>query len=90
VDLTWVSPLVGLKSRGLIAGQTALKAASCKVSKLDNQHVFIPFAFDTFGFLALEAVELLSRVQRVMHGHVMTPRSMNIVLKELASQFKRR
>ncbi|GJZ42204.1 hypothetical protein Tco_0589090, partial [Tanacetum coccineum] len=28
----------------------------------------IPFAFDTFGFLAHEAVKLLSRVQRVMHN----------------------
>ncbi|KAL4564082.1 hypothetical protein LXL04_028133 [Taraxacum kok-saghyz] len=53
-------------------GQAALKAASCKVMKhekacLENQHVFIPFAFDTFGFLAPEAVDLLNRVQRVMH-----------------------
>nr|GEZ20429.1 putative reverse transcriptase domain-containing protein [Tanacetum cinerariifolium] len=43
----------------------ALKAASCKVTKhekacIENQHVFIPFAFDTFGFLASEAVELLN------------------------------
>ncbi|MFS8022143.1 hypothetical protein Hanom_Chr16g01436061 [Helianthus anomalus] len=59
----------------------ALWAASGKVTKhektcLDNQHVFIPFAFDTFDFLAPEAVDLLSRVQRVMHSNVMTPRSM--------------
>jgi hypothetical protein len=38
-------------------GQAALKAASCKVAKYekafsDNQHAFILFAFDTFGFLA--------------------------------------
>ncbi|KAF5784754.1 putative PUB domain-containing protein [Helianthus annuus] len=37
-----------------------VKAASGKVIKhekacLNNQHVFIPFAFDTFGFLAPEA-----------------------------------
>ncbi|MFS8010861.1 hypothetical protein Hanom_Chr14g01301951 [Helianthus anomalus] len=51
---------------------------------VDNQHVFIPFAFDTFGFLAPEAVELLSRVQRVMHSNVMTPRSMNVVFKRLS------
>ncbi|GJU23302.1 RNA-directed DNA polymerase, eukaryota, reverse transcriptase zinc-binding domain protein [Tanacetum coccineum] len=42
---------------------------------IENQHVFIPFAFDTFGFLADGAVELLSRVQRVMHSNVMTPKS---------------
>ncbi|GKD41187.1 hypothetical protein Tco_1261394 [Tanacetum coccineum] len=57
VDLTEVSPLVRLSSRGFTAGQAALKAASCKVTKhekacIENQHVFIPFASDTFGFLA--------------------------------------
>ncbi|MFS8014117.1 hypothetical protein Hanom_Chr15g01340861 [Helianthus anomalus] len=51
---------------------------------LDNQHVFIPFAFDTFGFLAPEAVDLLNRVQRVMHSNVMTPRSMDVVFKRLS------
>ncbi|GKE12067.1 hypothetical protein Tco_1415618, partial [Tanacetum coccineum] len=56
VDLTGVSPLIGLSSRGFTAGQAALKAASGKVTKhekacIENQHVLIPFAFDTFGFL---------------------------------------
>ncbi|GKE51745.1 hypothetical protein Tco_1486901, partial [Tanacetum coccineum] len=60
-----VSPLVGLSSRGFTVGEAALKSASCKVTKhektcFENQHVFIPFAFDTFGFLAPEAVELLT------------------------------
>ncbi|GJS51279.1 RNA-directed DNA polymerase, eukaryota [Tanacetum coccineum] len=73
VDLTGVSSLVGLSSRGFTVGQAALKAASCKVTKhektcIENQHVFIPFAFDTFGFLAPEAVEILTRVQRVMNS----------------------
>ncbi|GKA54963.1 putative reverse transcriptase domain-containing protein, partial [Tanacetum coccineum] len=67
VDLTGGFPLVGLSSRGFTAGQAALKAASGTVTKhkkacIENQHVFILFAFDTFGFLAPEAVELLSRV----------------------------
>ncbi|KAJ0771049.1 putative exostosin [Helianthus annuus] len=89
VDLTGVSPLVGLGSSAFTVGQAALKAASGKVIKhekacLDNQHVFIPFAFDTFGFLAPEAVDLLSRVQRVMHSNVMTPRSMDVVFKRLS------
>nr|GEZ49743.1 zf-CCHC domain-containing protein/DUF4219 domain-containing protein/UBN2 domain-containing protein [Tanacetum cinerariifolium] len=88
IDLTGVSPLVGLSSRGFTAGRAALKAASCKVTKhektcIENQHVFIPFAFDTFGFLALEAVELLRRVQRVMHNNVMTPRSTDVVFKRI-------
>ncbi|GJR41782.1 hypothetical protein Tco_1309885 [Tanacetum coccineum] len=88
VDLAGVSSLVGLSSRGFTVGQTALKAASCKVTKhektcIENQHVFIPFAFDTFGFLAPEAVELLSRVQRVMHSNVMTPRSTDVCFKRI-------
>ncbi|GKB30286.1 hypothetical protein Tco_0869687, partial [Tanacetum coccineum] len=74
--------------RGFIAGQTTLKVASCKVTKhekacIENQHVFIPFAFDTFGFFAPEAVDLLSRVQRVMHNNVMTPRSTDVVFKSI-------
>ncbi|KAJ0558615.1 putative exostosin [Helianthus annuus] len=82
VDLTGVSPLVGLGGSAFTVGQ----AASGKVTKhekacLDNQHVFIPFAFDTFGFLAIEAVDLLSRVQRVMHSNVMTPRSMYVAFR---------
>nr|GFA33696.1 putative reverse transcriptase domain-containing protein [Tanacetum cinerariifolium] len=83
VDLTGVSPLVGLSSKGFTP------AASGKVTKhekacIENQSVFIPFALDTFGFLAPEAVELLSRVQRVMHSHVMTPRSTDVVFKRIS------
>nr|GEU51982.1 putative reverse transcriptase domain-containing protein [Tanacetum cinerariifolium] len=86
VDLTRFSPLVGLSGRGFTAVRATLKAASCKVTKhenacTENQHVFIPFAVDTCGFLAAEAVELLSRVQRVMHNNVMKPRFMNVVFK---------
>nr|GEZ37194.1 zinc finger, CCHC-type [Tanacetum cinerariifolium] len=89
VDLTGVSPLVWLSSRDFTAGHAALKAASGKVTKhekscIKNQHVFIPFAFDTFGFLAPEAVELLIRVQRVMHSNVMTLRSRDVVFKRMS------
>jgi hypothetical protein len=68
VDLTGVSPLVGLTTGGFTVGQAAPKAASSKVVKhekacSDNQHAFIHFAFDTFGFLATEAVDILKRVQ---------------------------
>nr|GEV28212.1 hypothetical protein [Tanacetum cinerariifolium] len=84
MDLTGVSSLVGLSSRGFTAGRATLKAASGKVTKyekacIENQHVFIPFAFDTFGFLAPDAMDLLSRVQRVMHNNLMTPRSTNVI-----------
>jgi len=88
VDLTGVSPLVGLGVGPFIVGQTALKATSSKVAKhekacFDNQHAFIPFAFDTFGFLAPEVVDLLHRVQKVMHNNVMSPRSMNVVFTRI-------
>jgi hypothetical protein len=49
----------------------------------DNQHAFIPFAFDTFGFLASEVVGLLHRVQKVMHNNVMSSRSMNVVFTRI-------
>ncbi|KAK2380247.1 hypothetical protein QL285_067961 [Trifolium repens] len=75
VDLTGVSPLVG---------QAALRAASSKVAKhqrvcSNNQHAFIPFAFDTFGFLAPDAVNILKRVQRVMHSNVVSPRFLDSI-----------
>ncbi|GJS81086.1 hypothetical protein Tco_0747627 [Tanacetum coccineum] len=73
---------------GFTAGQAALEAVSCKVTKhekacIENQHVFILFAFDTFGFLAPEAVELLSQVQWVMYSNVMTPRPTDVVFKRI-------
>ncbi|KEH27243.1 hypothetical protein MtrunA17_Chr6g0487541 [Medicago truncatula] len=37
----------------------------------DNQHAFMPFVFDTLGFLTPNAVDLLYRVQMVMHSNVM-------------------
>ncbi|KAK2447748.1 hypothetical protein QL285_007077 [Trifolium repens] len=88
VDLTEVSPLVGLTTGDLTVGQAALKAASSKVAKHEracsnNQHAFIPFAFDTFDFLAPDAVNILKRVQRVMHSNVVSPRSLDIVFKRI-------
>ncbi|GJS78910.1 hypothetical protein Tco_0728791 [Tanacetum coccineum] len=87
-ELLLLQSCMGLNSKGFTSGQAALKAASCKVTKHDkacneNQHVFIPFAFDTFGFFAPEAVELLRRVQRVMHINVMTPRSTDVGSKRI-------
>nr|GEZ37614.1 hypothetical protein [Tanacetum cinerariifolium] len=86
VDLTVVSPLVRSSSRGFTMGQTGLKAASYKVIKhektcIENQLVFIPFAFDICGFLAPEAVELLNRVHRVMNSNAMTHGSTNFVFR---------
>ncbi|KAL6545127.1 hypothetical protein OROHE_009792 [Orobanche hederae] len=88
VDLTGVSPLLSLRDGSFTVGQAALKAASSKVVKhekacSDNQHAFIPFAFDTFGFLSPEAVDLLQRVQRLMHSNVVSPRYTDVVFKKI-------
>jgi hypothetical protein len=88
VDLTEVSPLAGLGTGDFTAGHAALKATSNKVAKhekacSDNQHVFIPFAFDTFDFLAPEVVDLLKRVQRVMHNNIVSPRSLNVFFRRI-------
>jgi len=81
VDLTRVSPLVGLGVGPFTVGQAILKVTSSKVAKhekvcSDNQDAFISFAFDTFGFLAPEVVGLLHRDQKVMHNNGMSHRSM--------------
>ncbi|GJY88497.1 hypothetical protein Tco_0503125 [Tanacetum coccineum] len=89
VDLTGVSPLMELSSRSFTTGEAALKAsASCKVTKhektcIENQHMFILFAFDTFVFLTHEAVELLNGVQWIMNIIDMIPRSIDVVFKKI-------
>jgi hypothetical protein len=60
VDLAGVSPLMGLGVGDFTVGRAALKAASSKIVKHEttcsnNQHVFILFSFDTFGFLTPDA-----------------------------------
>ncbi|MCI05399.1 auxilin-like protein, partial [Trifolium medium] len=62
----------------------ALKATSNKVAKhekacSDNQHIFISFAFDIFGYIAPEVVDLLKRVQMVMHSNIVSLRPMNVI-----------
>ncbi|KAJ0470936.1 hypothetical protein HanIR_Chr14g0724201 [Helianthus annuus] len=74
VDLTGVSPLVGLRKNGFVAGQASRKLESKKVDKhakayAKNQHVSVPFAFDTFGSLAPEGIKFLTRIQRVIHNN---------------------
>ncbi|KAK2413080.1 hypothetical protein QL285_035827 [Trifolium repens] len=86
VDLTGIYPLVGLGN--FIVGRAAHKAASSKMAKhkkacSNNQHVFIPFAFDTFGFLTPYVVNLLKIVQRVMHSNVVSPKCMNVIFQRL-------
>lgn len=78
MDLTRVSPLVGFRDNGFVVGQAVMRTEVKKVKKHgkaceENQHVFVPLAFDTFGSLAPEAVRFLTRVQRVIHGNTSTP-----------------
>jgi hypothetical protein len=35
----------------------------------DNQHVSIPFVFNTFGFLAPNIINLLQIVEKIMHNN---------------------
>jgi len=49
------------------------KVAKHESVRSHNQHVFIQFASDTFNFLALEVVDLLHRIQKVMYINVMYP-----------------
>nr|GEX18693.1 putative reverse transcriptase domain-containing protein [Tanacetum cinerariifolium] len=95
VDLTGVSPLVGFRENGFVAGQAALKAESSKVAKhekacLENQHVFIPFAFDTFGFLAPETEKFLNRVQRVVQSNCSTPKTQNFIFSRIGFAIQKR
>jgi hypothetical protein len=55
----------------------------------DNQHVFIPFTFDTFDFLTPEVVNLLKRVQKVMHSNIVSPKCMNVVFERLEFAIKK-
>ncbi|MFS7901567.1 hypothetical protein Hanom_Chr01g00001211 [Helianthus anomalus] len=73
-----------IKENGFVAGQAARKAESKKVDKhakacAENQHVFVPFAFDTFGSLAPEAIQFLTRVQRVIHNNCSAQRGRDFV-----------
>jgi hypothetical protein len=63
---------MGSEVGDFIVGWAAFKTVSSKMIKYDktcsdNQHVLILFAFDIFGFLVLEVVNPLKRVQKVMH-----------------------
>jgi hypothetical protein len=54
-----------------------------------NTFLYIPFAFDTFGFLAPDAIDLLKRIQKVMHSSVVSPKSVNVVFQRLSFGIKK-
>ena len=95
VDVTGASPMVGLSAGIFEVGLAASNAAAAKVEKHDgacraNQHSFIPFAFDTFGLLGSEAVELLRRVQKIMDSNVMTAGSNEYVFRRIGFAIQKR
>ena len=45
--------------------------------------MFVPFVFDTFGFLAPDAVDLLNRVQKVVHSNVSVHKNRNFVFSRI-------
>jgi hypothetical protein len=84
VDLTRVSPLVGLMTENFTIWQATLKVASSKVPKhertcYNNQH----------DFLALDVVNILKKLQRFMHNNVISSRSLDIVFKRICFSIKK-
>jgi len=59
----------------------------CIDTRMSNSvsKTLVEMIFDTFDFLAPEVVDLLHRVQRVMHNNVnvMSSRSMNVVFTRI-------
>ncbi|MFS7963785.1 putative exostosin [Helianthus anomalus] len=85
VDLTGVSPS---RDYGFMAGQAITKAEAGKVAKhekacIENQHVFVPFAFDTFGAFATDAVRFLKRVQQVASSNTAHVKGQNFVFSRV-------
>ncbi|KAJ0743220.1 putative exostosin [Helianthus annuus] len=94
VDFTGVSPLAGLRENGFVVGQAIRKAESKKVDKhakacTDNQHAFVPFAFDNFGSLAPEAIRLLTRVQKVVNSSCSSTGGQGFVFNMLEFAFRK-
>jgi hypothetical protein len=100
--LTGEFPPVGLTTEDFTVGHAIIKLLQAKWQNIrvcfDNQHMFIiSFVFDTFGFLSSENMNILKRVQRIMHSNVMSSRFLNVVFekidftvnhsKELAAKF---
>lgn len=55
---------------------------------LETQYAFILLAFDTFGFLAAEAVNFLNRIKRVIHSNILTNKGQDYLLAGLVLLFK--
>ncbi|MFS8009990.1 putative soyasaponin III rhamnosyltransferase [Helianthus anomalus] len=54
-----------------------------KKACIENQHVFVPFAFDTFGALAPDSVRFLKRVQQVVSSNTAHVKGQNFVFSRV-------
>ncbi|XP_076954527.1 BTB/POZ domain-containing protein POB1-like [Bidens hawaiensis] len=54
------------------------KIAKHEKACTENQHAFVPFAFDTFGYLVPDEATFLKRVQLVVHSNSTTSKNDNI------------
>jgi len=75
----------GIRGRGFFGMIDNPKSRVTKHEKTcsNNQHTLITFTFNTFGFLTPKVVDILHRVQNVMHINVMSLRFMNVVFKRI-------
>jgi hypothetical protein len=48
-----------------------------------------PLVFDTFDFIAPGAIDLLKKIQRVIHSNVITSRSIDVVFCRLGLLHKK-
>ncbi|MFS8029156.1 putative exostosin [Helianthus anomalus] len=87
-DYSSTHMVVVLEDHGFVAGHAITKAEAGKVSKhekacIENQHVFVPFAFDTFDALAPDAVRFLKRVQQVVSSNTAHVKGQNFVFSRV-------
>lgn len=84
-----VSLIIGFGNGVFEVGHVAINVVSMitevhESACIANQHSLIPFAFDTFGFLAHGSVEVLKRLQKVMGNNVMTAGATEYVFRRVA------
>jgi hypothetical protein len=85
LDLTEVFPLMELGVGDFTVGRTTLKVASNKMAKhektcSDNPHVFISFAFNTYGFFSTRGCKSFEKSSKeITHSNVVSPKLMNVV-----------
>ncbi|KAL8249647.1 hypothetical protein R6Q59_006515 [Mikania micrantha] len=86
--VNFLSDLCEGRDTGFVARQAVLKVELGKIAKhekacAENQHAFIPFAFDTFGSLAPDVATFLKRVPQVVHSNSLTPKNANFVFNRI-------